>query len=120
MEYLHKYNIVYRDLKPENILLDNYGHIRLTDFGLAKGDVMPNQLTESFCGSPAYLSPEVIANKGAGRHSDVYGIGALMYELLTGLPPYYTTDIDTLYSNISKGKLKLPSYLKRNAKDLLK
>jgi serine/threonine protein kinase len=58
---LHSQNVVYRDLKPENILLYHDGHIKLADFGLAKDGVKDEEKTKSFCGSPAYLSPEMLA-----------------------------------------------------------
>jgi serum/glucocorticoid-regulated kinase 2 len=69
--------VVYRDLKPENILLDKEGHIKLADFGLSKEGVADGDKTKSFCGSPAYLSPEMLSQKGAGKVSDIYGIGIL-------------------------------------------
>jgi serine/threonine protein kinase len=75
---LHDKNIIYRDLKPENILLDGTGHIKLADFGLSKQTVNDN-VTKSFCGSPAYLSPEMLNQKGAQKESDLYGIGAVLY-----------------------------------------
>ena len=60
-------NVIYRDLKPENILIGNDNHIKLADFGLAKENIKDNNLTSSFCGSPAYLSPEMVNRKGAGK-----------------------------------------------------
>ena len=60
MEHLHELNILYRDLKPENIMLDKDGHAKLIDFGLSKENVMANETAKSFCGSPAYLSPEMV------------------------------------------------------------
>lgn len=68
------------------------GYIRLADFGLSKGDVA-NNLCVSFCGSPAYLSPEMLKQKGVGKESDVYGLGCILYEMLVGEPPYYDDDM---------------------------
>jgi serum/glucocorticoid-regulated kinase 2 len=82
IEHLHMKKIIYRDLKPENVLLDDKGHIRLADFGLSKQT--EDEKTKSFCGSPAYLSPEMLNQKGAGKESDLYGIGAVLYEFLIG------------------------------------
>lgn len=82
--------------------------------------MQPGRLAMSFCGSPAYLSPEVINNKGSGIPADIYGIGTLLFELLTGLPPYYNNDIDALYNNITNGKLKFPNYIGGTAKNLIK
>jgi serine/threonine protein kinase len=67
--------VLYRDLKPENILIDKDGHIKLADFGLAREGVGPKDIAKSFCGSPIYLSPEMISSKGATQSTDVYGIG---------------------------------------------
>lgn len=75
IEYLHKEGILYRDLKPENILIGRDGYIRLTDFGLSR----ENSFAGSFCGSPAYLSPEMLEKKGVGASSDIYGIGCVLY-----------------------------------------
>lgn len=80
IEYLHKNNILYRDLKPENILIAADGYVKLTDFGLSK----QNCFSMSFCGSPAYLSPEMLEKKGVGFSSDIYGIGCVLYEMVVG------------------------------------
>lgn len=84
IEYLHEMNILYRDLKPENVLIGADGHIRLTDFGLSKEHVADYDISKSFCGSPAYLSPEMLLGKGFSKASDIYGIGCVLYEMLTG------------------------------------
>ena len=119
MEYIHNLNIIYRDLKPENILIDKDGHVKLADFGLAKEGVNDKQNAKSFCGSPAYLAPEMLLNKGVGKSADIYQIGAVLYELLVGFPPYYTENIKKLYENIKAAKLQIPSYISPQAKDLL-
>ena len=72
IEYIHQYDIVYRDLKPENILIGGDGHTKLADFGLAKEGVQGSIAARSFCGSPAYLAPEMLSNKGVGKASDIY------------------------------------------------
>lgn len=92
IEYLHSHNILYRDLKPENILLASDGYIRLTDFGLSR----ENNFSMSFCGSPAYLSPEMLERKGVGFSSDIYGIGCVLYEMVVGYPPYYDEIMENL------------------------
>ena len=120
IEHLHKLNIIYRDLKPENILINSDNHIKLADFGLAKEGVNDSTMTKSFCGSPAYLSPEMIIRKGAGKSADMYGIGAVLYEMIRGTPPFYSKDIKTLYYNITQSKLVLPDYFSNELKDLLK
>ena len=112
---------MYRDLKPDNLLLANDGHLKLSDFGLAKqmlGQQPPQVL--SFCGSPAYLSPEMLLKKGVGKGVDVYGIGTILYELLSGLPPHYNEDARTMFTNITRAKLKLPKYVSARARSVLK
>lgn len=112
LEALHSHNIVYRDLKPENILLDSEGHIRLADFGLAKQGVSdPFVGAHSLCGTPEYLSPEVLNRRGHGVAVDWWNLGMVMYELLTGLPPWYTTDRKQLYHSIRHAPLNFPNYV---------
>jgi serine/threonine protein kinase len=120
IEHLHNLDIIYRDLKPENILIDSDGHIKLADFGLAKENVAGNKMAQSFCGSPAYLAPEMVNRRGAGKSSDIYGIGAVLYEMISGTPPFYANDINVMYKNISKNNLMLHDYFSDELKDLLK
>jgi protein kinase A len=97
LEYLHEQQdgVAYRDLKPENLLLDQEGHIRLVDFGFAKrlgrGDEGGERGHETYtlCGTPEYLAPEVIHNKGHTTAVDWWALGILIYEFLTGYPPFW-------------------------------
>jgi len=72
MEHVHKKQVLFRDLKPENILIDSEGHIRLADFGLAKQNESSNHIAQSFCGSPAYLAPEMLSKAGVSESGDMY------------------------------------------------
>lgn len=91
LAYLHEMGVVYRDLKPENILIDSEGHVRLTDFGLSKAGLRENDnRTESFCGTPEYLAPEIIKDKQYGYSVDWYSFGLVLYEMMTGINPFKT------------------------------
>lgn len=80
------------------MLIGDDGHIMLTDFGLSRENVKRSENgAKSFCGSYAYLAPEMIKKKGHGKTVDWYLLGVVMYEMLTGLPPYYVDDKDELF-----------------------
>lgn len=119
LEELHKRNIVYRDLKPDNVILDAEGHAMLTDFGLSKEEVSDEHLTSSFCGSIAYLAPEVLGRQAHGKAVDWYLLGVLLYEMLMGQPPYFSPNKDQLFRNIQHGRLRFLGVLSRQAKSLL-
>ena len=92
LEELHNKDIIYRDLKPENLVLDKDGNLQLIDFGLAKKGA--NNLTRSFCGTPIYLPPEVVDKTGHNKMVDWYSLGVIIYEMLIGRPPYFSTNCD--------------------------
>lgn len=106
--HLHKHDYIYRDLKPENILLTGSGYAKLADFGLAKY-IKKTELTNSFCGTKEYLSPEVIQMKGYNRPTDWWALGTLVYELLYGMPPFFNSDCQKMYHNIVNNPVKFKS-----------
>ena len=120
IETLHSLNIIYRDLKPENILLDYQGHIALCDFGLCKINMKLNEKTNTFCGTPEYLAPELLLNKGYTRVVDFWTLGILLYEMLTSLPPFYDEDVSIMYKKILNDELLFPNDIDNITKDLIK
>jgi len=121
LEHLHENGIIYRDLKPENLLLTNDGHICLTDFGLCKeGIEKESDRTATFCGTPEYLAPEVLKGKGYGKAVDWWSYGCLVYEMFTGLPPFYHEDVQEMYKKkIMNEPLRFPPDMSKDAINLL-
>lgn len=119
LETLHNLDVIYRDLKPENILLDYQGHIALCDFGLCKLNMKDKDKTDTFCGTPEYLAPELLLGQGYSKVVDWWTLGVLLYEMLTGLPPYYDEDVPKMYKKILQEPLRFPDGFDRDAKDLL-
>lgn len=89
---LHMNCIIFRDLKPSNVVIDREGHACLTDFGLSKSGLDKGAKTRTFCGSLAYLAPEMLERKGHSFGIDWYLLGVMLYELVDGYPPYYDRD----------------------------
>jgi len=117
--HLHERQTVFRDLKPDNVVIDAAGHAMLTDFGLSKEGVAGQRGTKSFCGSVAFLAPEILLRKGHGHTVDIYNLGVLLFDMLTGLPPFYHPDRETLFANIKHARLQVPQYVPRVAKSLI-
>ena len=118
LRHLHSLGVVYRDLKPENILLSNEGHIVITDFGLSK-QLVDDESTHTFCGTPEYLAPEVLRGQGHGFPVDWWSLGTLIFEMLTGLPPFYSTNTNAMYQKILSGEVSYPPEVPQACRSLL-
>ena len=121
MEYIYNNKVFHRDLKPQNILVTDNCIIKITDFGLAK-ECEENNLSDTICGSPIYMAPEILQNIKYNNKADIWSIGVIFYELLTGETPYKVKQYNELIDSIKHKDIKIPSYLKisNNARDLLK
>ncbi|KAL9315892.1 hypothetical protein ACSQ67_016893 [Phaseolus vulgaris] len=119
VSYLHANDIMHRDLKPENILLDVDGHAVLTDFGLAK-QFNETGRSNSMCGTVEYMAPEIVMGKGHDKAADWWSLGILLYEMLTGKPPFSGGNRHKMQQKIIKDKIKLPAFLSNEAHSLLK
>jgi serum/glucocorticoid-regulated kinase 2 len=119
LEHLHSFNVVYRDLKPENILLDYTGHIALCDFGLCKLNMSETEKTNTFCGTPEYIAPELLESQGYTKTVDWWTLGVLLYEMMTGLPPFYDENVNTMYQRILMDPLIFPHDISGEAKSVM-
>ncbi|XP_058891262.1 cGMP-dependent protein kinase 2 [Acipenser ruthenus] len=119
--YLHGRGIVYRDLKPENLLLDKDGYVKMVDFGFAKR-IGLGKKTWTFCGTPEYVAPEIIMNKGHDFGADYWSLGILIFELLTGSPPFSGSDPIKIYSTVLRGieKVDFPKRIGKRPEDLIR
>ena len=118
--YLHNMDppIIHRDIKPENVLIDKNGVIKLTDFGWSNY-VDSKEIRRTYCGTPVYLAPEMIKENGHDEHLDIWCIGVLLFELLTGNVPFKGKDIDSLNNNILSLKISWPKDINLVAKNLI-
>lgn len=123
LTYLHERNIVYRDLKPENLLLDPNGNLKLTDFGFAK-KLGRRGRSYTFAGTPEYVAPEIVLNRGHDRSVDYWALGVLIFELLVGKTPFRSTDSSYMktYNLILRGieNIRFPEEIPRKAENLIK
>ena len=116
---LHSRGLIYRDLKPENILIDAQGHIRLTDFGLVKTHMFGDSTTTTFCGTPEYIAPEMLNQQPYTKVVDWWSFGIIIFEMLTGLPPFYDENTNKMYRMILQDKVVFPPNLNATAVDLI-
>ncbi|CAM9161474.1 unnamed protein product, partial [Discosporangium mesarthrocarpum] len=121
LEHLHSRGIIHRDLKPENLLLGANGHICLTDFGLAK-ELSPDEDEglKTICGTNEYMAPEMILRKGYGKAVDWWSMGALVYEMTAGYPPFQGKTVKELNRKVLNERVSLPKWLSPTAHQVLR
>ncbi len=117
LDYLHSKSIIYRNLKPENILINKNGYIKISDFGLSK---VIEDRTYTMCGTPGYLAPEIILNKGYGLSVDWWAFGILLYEMICGVDPFADEDTMKIYENILERKIQFSSDFDDKSRSLIK
>jgi serine/threonine protein kinase len=103
-----------------DLLLSAKGHIAITDFGLAKEDMTAESRASTFCGTVEYMSPEMVRGKEYTRASDWWSVGVLIYDMLTGQPPFQARNRKTLQKKICSAKIKLPTYVSKEAHSIMR
>ncbi|XP_014593471.2 serine/threonine-protein kinase PLK4 [Equus przewalskii] len=119
MLYLHSHGILHRDLTLSNLLLTRNMNIKIADFGLATQLKMPHEKHYTLCGTPNYISPEIATRSAHGLESDVWSLGCMFYTLLTGRPPFDTDTVKNTLNKVVLADYKMPTFLSREAKDLI-
>ncbi|KAH0518009.1 Protein kinase C theta type [Microtus ochrogaster] len=119
LQFLHSKGIVYRDLKLDNILLDRDGHIKIADFGMCKENMLGDAKTNTFCGTPDYIAPEILLGQKYNHSVDWWSFGVLLYEMLIGQSPFHGQDEEELFHSIRMDNPFYPRWLEKEAKDLL-
>ncbi|KAK6742766.1 hypothetical protein RB195_010185 [Necator americanus] len=116
LQHIHSKNVVYRDLKPENLLLSKDGHVRITDFGLAK---VLKAKTYTICGTAEYMAPEIFQKSGYGTAVDWWSLGIVIFELISGKPPFCGNTVDETFEKIREGSLQYPDGFSCEAREVV-
>ncbi|KAL9249766.1 CBL-interacting serine/threonine-protein kinase 14-like protein [Drosera capensis] len=120
--YCHSHGVFHRDLKPENLLLDDKWNLKVSDFGLSavKDQIRPDGRLHTLCGTPAYVSPEILAKKGYdGAKVDVWSCGVILFVLNAGYLPFNDTNLMALYRKIYRGEFRCPKWFSLDLKRFL-
>ena len=118
VKYLHEHHVIHRDIKPENILLDHNFRVKLSDFGWSNF-CEENEMRKTFCGTPEYLSPEMVKRLPHDYRVDIWSLGVLLFECLAGYPPFTGQTEEELFKNIRQLKIHWPIDFPPLAKNLV-
>ena len=100
LHYLHSHRVIHRDMKPQNVLLGGRGQVKLCDFGFARAMGAGTAVLTSIKGTPLYMAPELVQERPYDHRADLWSLGAVLFELYTGRPPFYTSSIYALVRKI--------------------
>ncbi|ALC44164.1 SAK [Drosophila busckii] len=117
--YLHSHNIMHRDISLSNLLLSKDMHIKIADFGLATQLKRPDERHMTMCGTPNYISPEVVSHLSHGLPADLWSVGCMVYTLLVGRPPFDTDAVQSTLNKVVHSDYTMPSHLSYEARDLI-
>lgn len=109
LKYLHEHKIIHRDLKPHNILITKNFILKISDFGLAK--ILDDDMSETICGSPLYMAPEILTYKPYDNKADLWSVGVILYEMLSGTTPFKSKSIYELVCDLRSQKISLPDFV---------
>nr|XP_025966583.1 serine/threonine-protein kinase N3 isoform X2 [Dromaius novaehollandiae] len=120
LQFLHGKKIIYRDLKLDNLLLDAEGFVKIADFGLCKEGMGFGDHTNTFCGTPEFLAPEVLTDVSYTRAVDWWGLGVLIYEMLVGESPFPGDDEEEVFDSIVNDEVRYPRFLSTEALSIIR
>lgn len=119
LSYIHSKNIAHRDIKLDNILLDGKGNVKIADFGVSR-QIQEGQIMREQCGTPAYIAPEILRNRGYTPNVDLWSAGVVLFAMLYGTVPFKAQTMEELHQLILKGKYILKEDISEEARDLLR
>lgn len=119
LSYIHSKGVAHRDIKLDNILLDGKGNVKIADFGVSR-QIQGDQVMKEQCGTPAYIAPEILRNRGYGLNVDLWSVGVVLFAMLYGTVPFKAQTMEELHQLILKGKYLLKEDISVEARDLLR
>ncbi|VAH21137.1 unnamed protein product [Triticum turgidum subsp. durum] len=120
--FCHARGVFHRDLKPENLLVDERGDLKVSDFGLSAvaDQFHPDGLLHTFCGTPSYVAPEMLARRGYdGAKADIWSCGVILFVLMAGYLPFHDQNLMAMYRKIYRGEFRCPRWFSRDLTSLL-